>query len=190
MVMQKLLKYLEDKVVTVKYPEPGWKKAYGINNLIMIVCKELGVAAQEALNRFPFFKGEEIMKAGHKFIKRILSQYFQTFESSIVEILENSVIPVLEKFNDESAFKSLFGNLQEYSENLLKPVSFIEAKELMARIAVNIVNLLLVKLVSTAEHKAKISDWERLISFTIQILKELFPELNVRLLQYYTEKEM
>jgi len=190
MVMEKLLKYLEDKIVKVNYPQPGWKKAYGINNLIMVVYKELGVAAQEALNRFPFFKGEEIMKAGHKFIKKILSQYFQTFENSIVEILENSVIPVIEKFNDESAFKGLFGKLQEYSENLLKPASFVEAKELMARITVNVVNLLLVKFVSTPGHKAKISDWERIILFTTQMLKELFPELNVRLLQYYTEKEM
>lgn len=183
------MRHLEDKITRVNYPEGGWKKAYGINGLIIVVCKELASAAQEALSRLPFFRGEEVMQAARRLVKLVLSQYFRAFESSIVEVLENFVLPEPEKVT-ESSFKDLFKKQQEYSEDLLKPAGVAEAKDQMARIAVNIVNLLLVKLVSVPQNKAKIAEWERIIMLTAQMLKELFPELNLRLLQYYMKREL
>lgn len=65
-VFGSLFGYVEQKAGRVFYPQSNWKKVYGVNALIMGVCKEVSDSAQEAAARYEVFQGADILRSCHK----------------------------------------------------------------------------------------------------------------------------
>ena len=81
--------------------------------------------------------------------------------------------------------------LLEYSNNVLKPTfNFPEARMQCSKSMLNVLNWMLVKSVSDPRYKEKISEWSAFIGNVVQLFSQMFPEVNLKLLQQYVERSL